>query len=77
MLNYDKQNDMLYVSIADNSNSYGADEVKNITVFRDVDSDNVTGFMVFDFIRNFATQIERSDIESILEEIKKPLQHAV
>jgi len=77
MLNYDKQNDMLYIGVADNNNSYGAEETSNINVFRDVESDEVTGFMVFDFMRKFAAQIARVDFEEMYAEVKKPLQQVV
>ncbi|MCL2171114.1 MAG: hypothetical protein FWB71_03080 [Defluviitaleaceae bacterium] len=52
-LNYDKKYDVLYLGVADNSNSYGAEESNNMNVFRDVDSDCITGFVIFGFMDKY------------------------
>lgn len=52
-LNYDKNYDVLYMGVADNSNSYGADMENDINVFRDVDTDAITGFVIFGFMNKF------------------------
>jgi len=54
-LNYDRHNDVLYLGVSDNSNSYNSEENNNINVFRDVDSDCITGFVIFGFMRKFNT----------------------
>ena len=55
-LNYDKQHDVLYLGVSDNSNSYGAEEINNLNVFRDVESDCITGFVIFGFMNKFTEQ---------------------
>lgn len=55
-LNYDEQFDVLYVGVADNSNSYGAEQVNNVNIFRDVDSDCITGFVIFKFRHKLASR---------------------
>jgi len=55
-LNYDKQYDILYMGVADNSNSYDSEEVNNMNVFRDVDSDCITGFVIQRFMGKFINQ---------------------
>jgi len=54
-LNYDKNHDVLYMGVADNSNSYGTDMESDINVFRDVDTDDITGFVIFGFMSKFNT----------------------
>ena len=49
-LNYDKKFDVLYLTFADNSNSYGEeDDFGNVT-HRDRVSNEVTSVTVFDFM---------------------------
>ena len=48
-LDYDKENDVLYISIGDMSVVYG-NEIKNgYVVFRDYEWDDVQGLTIFDF----------------------------
>jgi len=55
-LNYDKRHDVLYLNVADNSNSYGSEVINSINVFRDVDSDCITGFVIFGFMNKFISR---------------------
>lgn len=48
---YDKDNDILYYTNGDKSNSYGDEEPDNIVFMRDIDTDVVTGITVLDFAR--------------------------
>ena len=52
-LNYDKKSDTLYLGVGDNSQSYCSDVIKGINVFRDLDSDEVTGFLIFAFMDKY------------------------
>ncbi|MCL2361788.1 MAG: hypothetical protein FWC73_08260 [Defluviitaleaceae bacterium] len=54
-LNYDKHHDVLYLGVADNNNSYGSDFDNNINIFRDIDTDCITGFIIFGFMSKFVT----------------------
>ena len=63
-LDYDKEHDVLYIKVSDNSNSYGAEEENNINVFRDVETDQITGYMVFDFMSRFTTDETDSYFDS-------------
>jgi len=47
LINCDKQNKVLYIGIADNSNSYGTELDETLNVFRDVETDEITGFVIF------------------------------
>ena len=55
-LNYDSEYDVLYVGVDDNSSSYGAEEANGINVFRDVNSDCITGFVIFEFMSKFESR---------------------
>lgn len=47
---YDEKNDILFVHLSpDNSNSYGEEIDKNIIIMRDMDSDEITGVMLYGF----------------------------
>ena len=63
-LNYDKKHDVLYIKVGDNSDSYGAEEENNINVFRDVETDQITGYMVFDFMTRFTSDETDSHFDS-------------
>ncbi|MDR0857540.1 MAG: hypothetical protein LBN97_00735, partial [Oscillospiraceae bacterium] len=47
---YDRNNDVLYLTFSDKSNSYGDDTNERVTVMRDWGTDEVTGLIVYDFI---------------------------
>ena len=52
-INYDWQFDVLYLDIADNSQSCGAETINGVNIFRDLVSDDVTGFIIFDFVEKY------------------------
>lgn len=47
VVNYDEQNDVLYVKIASTDNSYGTESPDGIVTLRDVNTDEITGFTIF------------------------------
>jgi len=55
-LNYDKQYDTLHLGLSDGSNAYCADEINNVNIFRDIDSDQITGFVIFGFMEKFQSR---------------------
>ncbi len=48
-INYDAKFDVLYCTVADNSNSRAVEDFGDIEVFRDFDTDEITGYTVFNF----------------------------
>lgn len=49
--NYDTKFDVLYYSIGDTSNSYGDEVDDRLILLRDINTDDVTGITVLDFIK--------------------------
>lgn len=49
-IDYDYENDILYISFSDQSNLYGDDISENITIRKDWDTDEITGITIFDVI---------------------------
>ena len=47
--NYDDRHDVLYIGVADRTNSYGDELPDGTIVLRDADTNAVTGFTIFDF----------------------------
>lgn len=52
-LNYDNKNDILYLGFADKSNSYGDEVVDGFVIMRDINTDKITGFTIFDFCAKY------------------------
>ena len=48
-INYDSTFDVLYYNIVESENDYSADTNGNIETFRDMETDEVTGYIVFNF----------------------------
>lgn len=55
-VNYDKKSDVLYLGVADNSASYCADENGPFNIFKDLFSDEITGYMIFDFMEKYLSK---------------------
>ncbi len=76
-INYDLKFDVLYYSLGDTSNSYG-DEIDNrLILLRDIDTDNITGITVFDFMNYCKTNdeivnrlSEYFNVDKVLKEIQ-------
>lgn len=58
-VDYDRQNDILYIAFSDQHNSYGDEISDNIVIRRDWDDDRITGVTIFNFMR----LISQSSIE--------------
>ena len=52
-LNYDQKNDILYLGFADKSNSYGDEIEDGFVVMRDILTEKITGFTIFDFKKRY------------------------
>ena len=48
-IRYDSQYDVLYCNLVDNANDYSASTDGSVETFRDVDTDEVTGYVIYDF----------------------------
>ena len=59
---YDEENDILYYTSADKSNSYGDEEPDNIVFMRDIDTDVITGITILDFARMYKNNDCRMNI---------------
>ena len=50
---YDAKYDVLYVALGDRDNSYGDDSEACIIYLRDIDTDELTGVTVLDFMKRY------------------------
>mgnify|MGYP000884767873 CR=1 FL=1 len=50
---YDAKYDVLYVALGDRDNSYGDDSEAGIIYLRDIDTDELTGVTVLDFMKRY------------------------
>ena len=60
-LDYDKKNDVLYISIGRPKPSYGEEDVPGIVILKDIITDEITGITVFDFMK----RIQSNDIKNL------------
>ena len=57
ILNLDTKYDVLYVTIADRSHSYGDESDDGVVTMRDMTTDEITGFIIFDFMKKYKAGI--------------------
>lgn len=50
---YDQQFDTLYYTLGDTSHSYGEEEIDDIVILRDLESDEITGITVLNFLKHY------------------------
>lgn len=50
-ISYDSKFDVMYYSFGDTSNVYGDEDINNIVVMKDIDSDEVKGYTIMGFKR--------------------------
>ncbi|MDR0859088.1 MAG: hypothetical protein LBN97_08670 [Oscillospiraceae bacterium] len=50
-LNFDAENDILYIAAGDMSNSVADEDLGGASVFRDEDTNEITGFTIFGFLQ--------------------------
>ncbi len=48
-VNYDSENDVLYLGFGDRNNSYGDEILPGVIVLRDMDTEEITGLTILDF----------------------------
>ncbi|KXG78307.1 DUF2283 domain-containing protein [Thermotalea metallivorans] len=54
-INYDRKFDILYLSIGEPRPSYGEEETPGLVVLKDIETDEITGFTIFDFKKRVDT----------------------
>lgn len=54
MVDYDSHFDTLYVALGDKSNSYGDEDIDDLILMRDLDTDDITGFTILSFFRKLS-----------------------
>lgn len=52
-INHDSENDVLYIGLGDRSNSYGDDDDDGIIILRDIDTRELTGITILDFLYKY------------------------
>lgn len=52
---YDERHDVLYVCKQDKGYSYGTDDNNGLVTFRSMETDEVTGIIVYDFLKKFTS----------------------
>lgn len=62
-INYDSQFDILDYMLQPDAESYGDEEIDQIVIFRDFDTDEVTGYKIFNFKKICQ---EKSELYSII-----------
>lgn len=50
-ISYDSKFDVMYYSFGDTSNVYGDEDINNIVIMKDIDSDEVKGYTIMNFKR--------------------------
>ena len=52
-INYDRAVDVLYLTFSNMSNSYGDEDIDNIVFFKDIDSEEITGITILNFLKMY------------------------
>lgn len=66
ILNLDTKYDILYAAISDRSHSYGDESDDGVVTMRDMDTDEITGFTIFDFMKKYQS--------GVLSRLKLPIK---
>lgn len=66
---YDEHFDILYISAKGRDYSYGEDQDNGIVVFRSIETGAFTGYIIYDFIKNYDTK--QLDLTVLDEEYRK------
>jgi len=52
-LNLDRKNDILYLGISNTDNSYGSEIANGLIILHDIQTDDITGITIFDFLKRY------------------------
>ena len=58
---YDKRYDVLYYKLTESDNSYGDEDEDNIVIMKDIDTDEVTGITIMNFLNLYKYNINKLD----------------
>ncbi len=58
-INYDPENDVLYIRLSDSKNVYGDEDPTNMVIFRDLDTDSLTGVTIMDYMQMYRKRDDR------------------
>lgn len=72
-VDYDNEFDVMNYRIGDTSNSYGDEDVDNIVTFRDMNTDEITGYTIMNFKRICRTRSKEYEIISKIMDVPKVL----
>lgn len=70
-ITYDSKYDILYVNFRTSSNSYGEEDIDHLVIFKDFDTEEITGLTIFDFKRLFEKKDKVLDTVSKFLNTKK------
>jgi uncharacterized protein YuzE len=70
-ITYDSKYDILYVNFRTSSNSYGEEDIDHLVIFKDFDTEEITGLPIFDFKRLFEKKDKVLDTVSKFLNTKK------
>ena len=70
-ITYDSKYDILYVNFRTSPNSYGEEDIDHLVIFKDFDTEEITGLTIFDFKRLFEKKDKVLDTVSKFLNTKK------
>ena len=59
MIDYDSKFDIMYYTSGNTSNSYGDEDIDNIVVLKDIDSDEIVGYTILNYKKMIAPNTEQ------------------
>ena len=74
-LRYNNKFDVLSVHYTDPSNSYGDEELDNIVMFKDLDTNELTGVTVLSFLEMYHNHDKRLDLVKKYFDIKQAAEY--
>lgn len=73
-IDYDSKFDVMNYRIGDTSNSYGDEDIDNIVVLKDMDTDEITGYTIMNFKRICQNKTKEYDVLSKIFDIAQVLK---
>lgn len=73
-IDYDSKYDIMYYACGDTTNSYGDEDIDNIIVLKDIDSDEVMGYTIMNFRRICVSHSKEYGIISELFDVEQVMR---
>lgn len=73
-INYDSKFDIVYYICGDTTNSYGDEDLDNIIVLKDIDSDEIMGYTIMNFKRICINRTKEYGIISHFFDVDKVME---